>query len=210
MLNPFAEKYSDIFDFFKQDAQATYSLSPSKVDNVYAQLKDNPMQRAIGSYTIVGEMPIGDGFNDNFFYIEQARAHVLIAARSYIDENHGQVYSQCVGLGLPSTTSNAIWHPGCCDVQLHRSCFKQCQYNQITHCINPFCQKDEFNRFYASKWTPEFYAAVLKKEPVLKGKRVRPIDCPVCMEPLQEKIELASLPIIVKRRKLAAEATLSK
>ncbi len=184
----FHKKFSDTVTFLKQEAQVDSSLSESDINKIYTGLKDNPTQRDIRKFRVLGDMPSSAEFQDNLFNIDQAKRIVLTAVREYIDENYAQVRRECIGSGLATTTSKDVWRPGCCDVQMHRSCFKQCQHNDVAHCINPFCQIGEDGRPYSLNWTSAFYAEVLEKNKALKSTKIRDMDCPVCMEPLKPVI----------------------
>ena len=200
-LRDFSEKYPEIINNFKADAQYSYALLGSTVDKVHAVLENNPTKREITlkkglsgeltHYKIIGTTPSSftDDFgiqqNDALFNINQAQRDVLNHVHEYIDNNHAQVRKNCTGLGLPNIASQEVWGPGCCDVQVHRSCFKQCQHNMVTSCINPFCKKTEDGKYCRTAWTPDFYKKALAAGPVVTKKRIRDAQCPVCIEPLK-------------------------
>lgn len=181
----FYKNFTDVVAFLKQEAQVECTLSQADRNMIYLQLARNRTQRDIKDFKIIGHMPSNEGFQDSLFNVSKAKEHMFSAVREYIDQNYKEVRKKCIGSGLATTTSKDVWAPGCCDLQLHRSCFKQCQHNNVGCCINPFCQKTEDGTPYSLNWTSSFYAQVLERNKALKFKKVRDIDCPVCMEPLK-------------------------
>ncbi len=194
-LRDFSTTHSDLLDNYTQQAIALSSLSGITVNRIYSVLKEKPEKREIKlknqtteettRYKIVGIMPSSIEFQDDLFNIDQAKEEVLGMVHEYIDVNHGSVHRVCTGLGLPTTNSKEVWAPGCCDVQMHRSCFKQSQHNMITNCINPFCQKTEGNTYCRASWTADFYKDVISRQPVVSKIEIRDAACPVCSESLK-------------------------
>ena len=194
-LRDFFNSYPDVINAFKEDAQYFYALSGVTVDTIHDILTRDGQKREITlkkqltgeltHYKIVGTMPTSSDFKDNLFNINQAQADVLDYVYNYIDINYSDVRKSCTGLGLPKTVSQEVWRPGCCDLQMHRSCFKQCQHNMIKSCINPFCKKTEDGQYCRTEWTPDFYKQALLNTPTVNKKRIRDIQCPVCIEPLK-------------------------
>jgi hypothetical protein len=194
-LRDFFNNYPDVINAFKEDAQYSYALPGVTVDSIHDVLTRDDQKREITlkkkltgeltHYKILGTMPTCSGFKDNLFNINQAQEDVLDYVYNYIDSNYSDVRKSCTGLGLPNTVSQEVWRPGCCDVQIHRSCFKQCQHNMVKSCINPFCKKTEEGQYCRTAWTPDFYKQALDKAPIVNKKRIRDVQCPVCIEPLK-------------------------
>ncbi len=200
-LQDFSEKYPEVIDDFKEYAQQCYVLPESIFNKLHEVVKKDPEKREINIrkklseecfyYKIIGAMPLSGYFQDNIFDIDQAKADAVRAVHNYIDTHHTTVYKKCTGLGLSKKTSKEVWAPGCCDIQMHKSCLKQCQHNDVKNCINPFCQRiekeprSEKYTYSRAAWTQGFYEQVLSKQFVVPEKRIRDIECPVCFEALK-------------------------
>lgn len=194
-LRDFYEKYPHVIESFQQESQYYYALPHDTFNKIYEKLNEEPEKREINinklssgeliRYKIVGVMPSSEDGGDRLFKIHKVQRDALSYIREYIDNNHAEVHRTCTGLGLATTVSKEVWSPGCCDVQMHRSCFKQSQHNMVTHCINPFCQKMPTNSYCRAAWTSNFYRNVISRQPVVGEQHVRDIACPVCTEPLK-------------------------
>ena len=204
----FNKHYSEDVGGFIQAAQATCSLSDEKTDRVYRELRNDSGSKDVCGYEIIGETPSTQGFNDSLYNINKARLQVVELVRQYIDANKADVSAKCIGLGLQTTVSQDVWAPGCCHVQMHRSCFKQCKHNKVGYCPNPFCQQVKDGDSYPLSWTDEFYEEVLKNPKIVKSSAINTEDCPICMKSLKTDVSgvkreaLGSLALkSVKRKK---------
>jgi len=193
-LRDFYEKYPHVIESFQQDAQYSYALPYDIFHKICESLKDEPEKRDLNihkatgelvRYKIVGIMPSGQDGGDRLFKINRVQRDALNYVQEYIDNNYADVHRTCTGLGLATTTSHEVWAPCRCDVQMHRSCFKQAQHNMVSSCINPFCQKTPSNTYCRAAWTPEFYSQAIANPPIVKKAKVRDIACPVCSEELK-------------------------
>lgn len=193
-LDVFFEKYSKVVDDLNLDAQNFYSLSNETQAKIYEALKLNPHQRNIDEHIIVGNIPSSSGFRDRIFNISKAQDFVNKRTQKYIDTNYSDVCKNCVNIGLSTMTSLAIVNPGCCDLQLHKSCFIRSQKNGVVHCVNSFCQ--DVQKGERTVWTDVLYEEGLTKKPHLKSNDIRDADCPVCMEPLKQA---SCIKVLVKR-----------
>lgn len=177
-LSDFYKHFPDQVENFKQQAQAQSYLSDDAHDIIYDNLVCYPENRDIENYTIVGQMPDAENF-DTLYHIESAKKRILSAVVNHVRTNHKKVVKQCLTKGLFTTFSkNDIRNP-CCDIQMHKSCFKNCKSNNMTQCPNLFCKKT---------WDQNFYNDVLAKNNSLPSDQVRNVECIICMEPLQNNI----------------------
>ncbi|AXK60790.1 hypothetical protein [Candidatus Chromulinivorax destructor] len=161
----FCKKYGQITDIYINKALRESKLNRLQRDDTY-------------SYTIVGEQDVD--FSDSLYDCQKARDTLINLVNRYIDKNYDAVRAACVGVPLQESRSKVVWAPGCCDIQLHKDCFKQCKQNNMRACLNSFCAKRE--------WNADFYCNVLKSSALKKHyvpfDSIRDTDCPLCMEPL--------------------------
>lgn len=161
----FCKKYSQIANQYIDKALRESKLNRSERDDTY-------------SYTIVGEQDVD--LSEFLYDCQKARDTLINLVNRYIDKNYDVVRAACVGVPLQESRSKVVWAPGCCDIQLHKDCFKQCKQNNMHTCLNLFCPNGE--------WDNAFYYNVLKssasKKHYVPLASIRDTDCPLCMEPL--------------------------
>ncbi|MGZ6255200.1 MAG: hypothetical protein ACXWL5_04390 [Candidatus Chromulinivorax sp.] len=196
-LVDFYQKFSDLIRSFIQVAAAEDDVRLSYQDEskVYRALQQNAQSNQIEDYKIIGETPsefvVDDKVErDPLFNITTGEKLVIDLVCEYIKSNKKEVFEQCVGKGLSEIKSAEVWKPCSCDLQLHKSCFKQCQDNNITSCINSFCMqgKKEKGTLLKKNWDKDFYQTTITQEPKLRFKEIRNADCPVCFESLKPEI----------------------
>jgi len=127
------------------------------------------------NYTVIGDRPL---WNDEpLFDRTIARDAVIKKVKNYIDNNEADTYRKCVGLVLQSNTSKTVIAPLCCDLQIHKNCFEQCKNKNVTKCLNPFCEKKD--------WNEAFYSTVLSRNSKVPVGSLYDADCPLCLQPLK-------------------------
>lgn len=193
-LSVFNEKYSDRMLAFYEQAQHKGLLSflacqqinsarqAYRDDFAALQISDpetaariNPELRTIGKYELVGEIDEEEGYCN----ISRARKYVINAIKRFIHDHMQEVRRVCVRPCSTSTqVSQAVWAAGCCDLQGHVSCLKECQKFRLASCPNLFC---------AQPWNTEFYDQLRRKNPIVSCKKMHEqADCPICLEPLYQ------------------------
>jgi len=140
-------------------------------------------------YEIIGEMPKNNDFMDQLFDLDLVRSQTIDKIKEYINNHKKEVKAICIGSGLHGTPSTEVWQPCQCDLQMHRSCYKQCKNNNVSSCINSFCQQANDGNFYPLSWTASFYQESFDRKPKVRSKRIRDEDCPICCLPLKTKSE---------------------
>lgn len=189
-----ATVYLQLHQFFTHDGLLYNEIEYSEFAKNYSQIANKYIDKAVrksrlnefekgdtSSYIRVGEQDIN--FLESLYDCQKARTILINLVHAYIDENYDLVRSVCLGDPLKESRSKVVWAPGCCDIQLHKDCFKQCRQSNIHKCLNSLCQN--------SDWDTAFYASVFKR-PQSKRKfvflsAIREADCPLCMEPLHKK-----------------------
>lgn len=154
--------------------------------------------RNIGQFVIVGaEIPsrwqVVTSFAGNvttadqqekIYNISQARTVMIRRIRQHIDDHYETVKKRCMRQVIEPETqivSQEVIQPGCCDLQIHNSCFIDCKKNELKTCINPFCKRS---------WNSRFYHEVELINPVLESNLVRDIACLICMQALKKESSL--------------------
>lgn len=183
--------YVQLQQFFTHDGSIYNGIEYSEFYKKYGQISDEYIDNAARdselngserydtySYTIVGEQDVD--YLEPLYDCKKARDALINLVNRYIDKNYDAVRAACVGVPLQEFRSKVVWAPGCCDIQLHKDCFKQCKKNNMRACLNSFCTKRE--------WNVDFYCNVLKSSALKKHyvhlDSIRDTDCPLCMEPL--------------------------
>jgi hypothetical protein len=192
-FDEFFKQFPDEIQGFMQQTQVVSSLHKDLSDDLYDWIESSESRTEFGQYKIIGEMPSRDGFRENLFDVDFAKKNLEALTKNYIDHNYAQVREKCVKKGLATTTSQEVWSPCICGVQLHRSCFKQCNQNNVSSCVNPYCQTPQINPNSPTSWTPAIYKRAFKRPPVVEALRVKDESCSICQEPLRSPGVIATL-----------------
>jgi len=201
--------YIQLHQFFTHDGSLYKDIEYSELAKKYASkvnsfietsVRENKLtnfeQLASDSYVVVGEKPFDN--REPLYDCEMARNKLITLVHQFIDENEQIVRSLCTKNKLQESTSKVVWAPRCCDIQLHKNCFKQCRNNDMHTCINLLCQNPD--------WTQDFYKNAFKRVNRQKNfvqlSKIRKADCPLCAEPLRINDAIAEQDLINKKRGL--------
>lgn len=201
--------YMQLHQFFTHDGSLYKDIEYSEFANKYENIKNSFIESAVrenkltrfeqlanDSYVVVGEKPLDS--REPLYDCEMARNRLITLVHKFIDENEQVIRRLCTKNKLQESTSKVVWAPGCCDIQLHKNCFKQCRNNNIHSCINLLCQKPD--------WTENFYKNAFKKANRQKNfvqlSKIRTADCPLCTEPLRIDDTMAEQDLMNKKRGL--------
>jgi len=127
-------EYGNFYENYKTEALNIVALVLDK-----SELSEDELYNS-DTYTIVGEGQMWD--DEPLFDCLKARNTLIVRINKFIDNHEADVRSKCIGDGLQETTSRVVWAPGCCDLQLHKSCFQQCKKNNMRKCVTGLPQQD--------------------------------------------------------------------
>ncbi len=121
---------------------------------------------------------------EEIYNITAARIAMLNRISQHIDGHYEIVKKRCIRQIVEPevhTVSQEVIQPGCCDLQIHNSCFIDCKKNGLKTCINPFCKRS---------WNSKFYHEIELINPILDSSLVRDVTCLICMQALKQESSL--------------------
>lgn len=164
-------KEIDYHEFYKNYP----SIIHTAINNAFNKsCLNNAERRHKESSIIVGEQPFDN--QEKLYDCKNALNFLQKEINEYIDIHEDVVRRKCIGYVLQKTRSKDVWAPKCCDIQLHKDCFKACKQKKLNKCINLFCNNPT--------WSTNFYKQTVKARPHVPNLQIYDTDCPLCLEPL--------------------------